>query len=105
MPPEPKEQNGPITGYSIFVNVVSEPTKHFGVTAYLMTVRVAAYVMAYNFSDLRPYTKYTFRVQAVNDMGFGPYSNTLISTTFEAGKPIFIRLSVGVNCRFANETD
>ncbi|XP_067022800.1 receptor-type tyrosine-protein phosphatase delta-like isoform X6 [Acropora muricata] len=84
MPPEPKEQNGPITGYSIFVNVVSEPTKHFGVTAYLMTVRVAAYMMAYNFTDLRPYTKYTFRVQAVNDMGFGPYSNTLISTTFEA---------------------
>ena len=105
MPPEPKEQNGPITGYDIFVNVVSEPTEHFSVTAYFMTVRVAAYMMAYNATDLRPYTKYTFRVQAVNDMGVGPSSSTLISTTFEAGKPIFIPLSFGVNCLFAKETD
>ena len=79
MPPEPKEQNGPITGYNIFVNDVSEPTKHFNFTTDIMTFTV---------NDLRPYTNYTFRVQALNDKGVGPYSSTVMNTTLQAGKSI-----------------
>ncbi|XP_044179413.1 receptor-type tyrosine-protein phosphatase delta-like isoform X6 [Acropora millepora] len=75
MPPEPEEQNGPITGYNIFVKGDSEPTKLF---------KVAAGMMAYNATGLRPYTNYTFRMQALNIMGVGPNSSTFMNTTFQA---------------------
>ena len=77
MPPEPKEQNGPITGYNIFVKSDGEPKKHFQVTAGMM---------AYNATGLRPYTNYTFQVQALNIMGVGPNSSTVMNATFQAGK-------------------
>ena len=79
MPPEPEEQNGPITGYSIFVKGDSESTKHFKVTAGMM---------AYNATGLRPHTNYTFQVQAFNVMGVGPNSSTVMNTTFQAGRSI-----------------
>ncbi|XP_044179415.1 receptor-type tyrosine-protein phosphatase F-like isoform X8 [Acropora millepora] len=75
MPPEPEEQNGPITGYNIFVKGDSESTKHFKVTAGMM---------AYNATGLRPYTNYTFQMQALNVMGVGPNSSTVMNTTFQA---------------------
>ncbi|XP_044179418.1 receptor-type tyrosine-protein phosphatase S-like isoform X11 [Acropora millepora] len=75
MPPEPEAQNGPITGYSIFVKGDSESTKHFKVTAGMM---------AYNATGLRPYTNYTFQMQALNVMGVGPNSSTVMNTTFQA---------------------
>ena len=77
MPPEAEEQNGPITGYNIFVKGDGERTKHFKGTADMM---------AYNATGLRPYTNYTFQMQALNVMGVGPNSSTVMNATFQAGK-------------------
>ncbi|XP_044179417.1 receptor-type tyrosine-protein phosphatase S-like isoform X10 [Acropora millepora] len=85
MPPEPEEQNGPITGYNIFVKGDSESTKHFKVTAGMM---------AYNATGLRPYTNYTFQMQALNVMGVGPNSSTVMNTTFQAAPSHDIQLKV-----------
>ena len=79
MPPEPEEQNGPTTGYNIFFKGESEPTKHF---------KVSAGMMAYNATGLRPYTNYTFQIQALNAIGVGPNSSTVMNTTFQAGRSI-----------------
>ena len=95
MPPEPKEQNGPITGYNIFVKGVSEPTKHF---------KVSAGMMSYNATGLMPYTNYTFQIQALNVMGVGPNSSTVMNTTFQAGKSIsFIYLLILIVCQKQNQ--
>ena len=60
--------------------------------------------MAYNATGLRPYTNYTFQMQALNVMDVGPNSSTVMNATFQAGKWIsFIYWLILIVCQMKNQ--
>ena len=72
-------QNGPMTGYLLYyTNTISSDTVNI----------TGGKNRLYNLTTLTPYTNYTVRVIAYNDVGTGPASSEVIQETGEAGKSV-----------------
>ena len=69
--------NGIITSYSAFLTELPG-SEH--------TINISTLTTQVMFEVLRPHTSYTFRVGAMNSVGIGPLSASVLSRTAEDGK-------------------
>ena len=77
LPPSVVQQNGEIRSYNI---------KMRGEDLIYTKINTKSNSTTFPITGLQAYTNYEFTLQAVNDIGVGPYSNRVSSRTFEAGK-------------------
>ena len=71
------EQNGVIIGYDISIEVTSTHSEE-------SVVRIENIVRSYTLRNLDFNTRYSMKIRAVTQPGAGPYSATIIATTFGA---------------------
>ncbi len=76
----PIDQNGIITGYQVLYT----PLVTYGgeISAKTANSNVSLSIL----EDLQEYTMYSINVRARTQVGVGPYSLAILSTTFEDGK-------------------
>ena len=74
------QQNGVIRSYNIKIR---------GGDVIYPTINTKSNSTTFPITGLQAYTNYEFMLQAVNDIGVGPYSSRVSSRTFEAGKRHF----------------
>ena len=91
--------NGPILSYIIryFPSNESDMTQDSHVTA-----DGGEAIQRKTLSNLEPFTRYSFRVSAVNAAGAGPFSVAVERTTEEDGEHLFIIGSIFTGNDYAN---
>ena len=81
------QQNGVIRSYNIKIR---------GGDVIYPTINTKSNSTTFPITGLQAYTNYEFMLQAVNDIGVGPYSSRVISRTFEAGKRDLIHFQLNL---------
>lgn len=92
--PDPEDQNGIITGYSINVTLVRTS----------QTVQMTSSTNALYLDNLLPFRTYTCRVAARTSVGVGPYSIATSFMTEEAGEYKTFTVKLGPNQLAAIQT-